>query len=269
VDARGIITTVAGGGTERGGAPTLEAKLFSPVGVAVDAAGNLYIAEIWGGTIQKVALLSNFADTLTGGDISFSEANGIGYILSSAGRHKRTIDQDTGAILREFGYDEDNNLLSISDRFGNQSEIQRDESGVPTSIISPDGITTTLTIDENNHLSAIIYPDGSSYSFEYTPDGLMSAKIEPKGNRFEHSFDDSGHMTVATDEEGGHWQYSKTGLASGYILTRVQTAEGNLTSYLDYTDSLGAYSSTITDPTGADTFYSSSADGYSVNKSLP
>jgi sugar lactone lactonase YvrE len=57
IDTRGIITTVAGNGTRGfsgdGGSATA-AKLNSPLGLAVDAAGNLYIADTGNGRIRKV-----------------------------------------------------------------------------------------------------------------------------------------------------------------------------------------------------------------------
>ena len=57
VDPAGTITTVAGTG-ERGfsgdGGPASEAQLNSPLGVAVDGAGNLYIADTTNSRIRKV-----------------------------------------------------------------------------------------------------------------------------------------------------------------------------------------------------------------------
>ena len=48
IDASGTITTLAGTGT-RGyagdGGPATEARLYYPRGVAVDAAGNVYVAD--------------------------------------------------------------------------------------------------------------------------------------------------------------------------------------------------------------------------------
>jgi RHS repeat-associated protein len=128
---------------------------------------------------------------------------------------------------------------------------------------------TQLIIDADNHLTRITYPDGSFYSFEYTPIGLMTAKIEPGGNRFDHTFNATGKLTDATNEEGGHWQFSRTASENGDILTEVLTGEGNLTSFLDHTDSTGAYTSAITGPTGSQTLFSESSDGLTVNKSLP
>ncbi|RZB33837.1 MAG: hypothetical protein SRB2_03673 [Desulfobacteraceae bacterium Eth-SRB2] len=272
VDTSGIIGTVAGTGTwgyTGDGGPATEARLNVPYGVAVDAAGNLYIADTENFRIRKVDIQYFLSGGTYGEELVFAEDNGFGHIMSSAGRHETTIDLNTGVTLYEFGYNEDNELVSITDRFGSQTTIERDANGVPAAITSPDGITTTLTIDANNHLTRITYADGSYYSFEYTTDGLLTAKIEPEGNRFEHVFDSIGRLTDATDQEGGHWNYTRTTDANGDILTQMLTGEGNLTSYLDHTDSTSAYTSTITDPTGAETVFICSADGLTVNKSLP
>jgi len=278
VDTSGIITTVAGNGTQgfsgdNGPATLAQLSSYATGGmylkVAVDVQGNIYIADKTNQRIRKVGLPAVFARYTALGDFAFTEENGLGYILNSAGRHKQTIDLDTGKVLYEFGYDEENRLVSITDRFGNQTTITRDGSGVPFSITSPDGITTYLTIDGNNHLTAINYPDGSTYNFEYTSDGLMTAKTDPEGNRFEHIFNATGRITDALDEEGGHWQFSRQTYANGDILSEVLSAEGNQTSYLDHTYSTGAFTSTTTDPTGAQMHYALSADELSVNKSLP
>jgi len=271
VGSQGIVTTVAGdgiGGYSGDGGPAAEAKIIAVYGLSIDKSNNLYVSDFWT-RIRKVGPLSAFSSSMTAGDIPFAEENGFGYIISSAGRHKRTIDLDTGVTLYEFGYDGQNQPVSIADRFGNQTLMQRDAEGVPTAVISPEGITTTLIIDANNHLTRITYPDGAYYSFEYTSDGLMTAKIEPEGNCFDHVFDSKGRLTDATDEEGGHWHFSRIAHENGDILTEVLTGEGNLTSYLDHTYSTGAYTSTITDPTGAETLFAQSADGLIVNKSLP
>jgi RHS repeat-associated protein len=274
VDTSGIITTVAGDGTwwwwgySGDGGPAVQAKLDVPCGVAVDVSGNIYIADYGNHRIRKVGSSSAFAGNMTAGVIPFADANGLGYIMSCAGLHKQTIDLDTGIVLYEFGHDDDDNLVSITDSFGNRTTIDRDGSGLPIAIISADGITTRLATDANNHLTRITYPDNSFYSFEYTSDGLMTAKIEPEANGFEHEFDSSGRLTDATDDEGGRWQFARYVRENGDILYQKLTGEGNLTSYLDHTYSTGAYTSTITDPTDAETLFSQSADGLTATKSL-
>ena len=273
VDTSGIITTIAGfGGSDSfsgDGGPATEARFRQAQNIAVDPSGNLYVGDSGNFRVRKIAPAAAFTGAMASGDIPFAEKNGLGHIMSSTGRHKKTIDLDTGITFYDFGYNDDKELVSITDRFGNQTTIERDPNGEPTSITSPDGITTTLTIDDNNHLTHITYRDGNSYDFEYTLDGLLTAKIEPEGNRFEHVFDFTGRLTDATDDEAGHWNYARNVAAKGDILTEVLTGEGNLTSYLDHTYSTGAYTSTITDPTGGETLFNRSSDGLTVNKSLP
>ncbi|MBW1858519.1 MAG: hypothetical protein JRI70_00230 [Deltaproteobacteria bacterium] len=260
VDRYGIITTIAGSGIKGisgDGGLAAEANMDLPYSINFDPLGNLFIGDRC--IIRKIA----YDDTRV-----FPDNNGFGYIMSDAGQHEKTIDLDTGVILREFGYNGNNKLNSMTDQFGNQTTIEMDAGGVPTSIISPDGLTTMLTIDANNHLTRITYPGGSYFNFEYTPHGLMTAKTEPEGNRFDRVFDANGQLTDATDEELGHWQFGKTASANGDILTEVLTGEGNLTSYLDHTYSSGKYTSAITGPAGAQTFFEQSADGLTVHKSL-
>ena len=269
----GIITTYAGNNKSSDtlysgdGGPPIQASFNVINDVAIDASGNLYIADA-GDRVRKVAPPSTFSISTVIDDIPFADANGLGYIMSGSGVHKKTINLDTGIVLREFGYDENKNLISITDQFGNQTIINRDSSGMPTSITSPDGLTTQLTIDGANHLTRVTYPDGNYHNFEYTPDGLMLAKIEPEGNRFDQSFTLSGKLSDVHDEEGGHWNYQRTAYENGDILIQVTSGEGNMSSYLDYTDSTGAYTSTVTDPAGAQTLFFQSANGLTVNKSL-
>jgi len=58
VSLSGIISTVAGSGAQGvsgDGGPATSASLYSSFGVAVDAAGNLYIADTYNNRIQKVS----------------------------------------------------------------------------------------------------------------------------------------------------------------------------------------------------------------------
>jgi NHL repeat. len=79
VDLAGIVTTVAGTG-EQGfsgdGGPATSAQLDSPAGVAVDASGNLYIADTHNHRIREVknGTISTVAGTGTAG---FSGDGGV------------------------------------------------------------------------------------------------------------------------------------------------------------------------------------------------
>ncbi|WP_446011439.1 NHL domain-containing protein [Candidatus Electrothrix sp.] len=214
VDTNGIITTVAGNGSsgsEGDGGPAAAASLFEPNRVAVDHEGNIFIAEYGHHRIRKVALASAVfkSHIAATGDIPFADPNGLGYIMSATGLHKKTIDLDSGLVLQEFGYDSDDNLISITDQFGNVTTIERGADGIPTAIISPDGLRTELHINADQQLTQVVYPDSSTYNFTYTADDLMTVEEEPNGNRFEHHFDANGKIAEVLDEEGGHWQYTR------------------------------------------------------------
>ncbi|WP_331743400.1 hypothetical protein [Kitasatospora sp. NBC_01300] len=58
VDAKGVVTTIAGNGQAGfagDGGPATAARINSPIGVAVDGGGNVYIAEYAGHRVRKVA----------------------------------------------------------------------------------------------------------------------------------------------------------------------------------------------------------------------
>ena len=75
VDTSGIIATVAGNGIEGfsgdGGAAT-SATLNTPIGVAVDRAGNLYITDAFNNRIRKVNALAVITTVAGNGDARFS-----------------------------------------------------------------------------------------------------------------------------------------------------------------------------------------------------
>ena len=80
VDAAGVITTVAGNGTRGsggdGGAATA-AQLNSPVGVALDGAGNLYIADWGNNRIRKVDYSGNISTVAGTGARNFGGDGGL------------------------------------------------------------------------------------------------------------------------------------------------------------------------------------------------
>ena len=83
VDAvTGIITTVAGGGSPADGlgdgGPATSAELKSPCGVAVDSAGNIFIAEDERDTIRRVDAVTGIITTVAGnGTFGFGGDGGL------------------------------------------------------------------------------------------------------------------------------------------------------------------------------------------------
>ena len=126
--ATGLISTVAGNG-ETGifsvgdGGPATSGNLSSPVGVAVDSVGNLYIAEQGGGRVRRVDAKTGVISALAG-DVSafelgdggpatdasltqpagvFVDPAGNVYIADEGHRRVRRVDGATGVITTVAG----------------------------------------------------------------------------------------------------------------------------------------------------------------------
>ena len=79
VDSTGTITTIAGTrgrGFSGDGGPAVEAELYNPEGVAVDGAGNLYIADTWNHRIRKVDSTGTITTIAGTGEFGFSGDGG-------------------------------------------------------------------------------------------------------------------------------------------------------------------------------------------------
>jgi len=77
VSSAGIITTVVGAGTGPGngdGGPAASGQINGPLGVALDAAGDLFIAEYYGSRIREVS--KGIINTVAGTGAQFSGDNG-------------------------------------------------------------------------------------------------------------------------------------------------------------------------------------------------
>jgi uncharacterized repeat protein (TIGR01451 family) len=125
VDAStGIVTTVAGNGVpgySGDGGPAVAARLFFPLGVALDAAGNLFIADSKNNRVRRIDAATGTITTVAGTGISGSGGNGgpatsatlssplavavdAGEnIFISEGANVRRIDAATGIISRYAG----------------------------------------------------------------------------------------------------------------------------------------------------------------------
>jgi RHS repeat-associated protein len=231
VDPVGIITTVAGnfnpGFSGDNGAAT-GANLSGPTGVTIDPQGNLFIADVINNRIRKVALpLPGF----DGSDLLIPSEDGTQlYHFSDTGRHLRTLNTKTQAVLYSFTYDSKGLLTAITDTDSNITRIERDAAGSPLAIVSSDNQRTTLTLDANGYLASIANPAGKAFQMIYTVDGLLTAFADPKGNASLMTYDALGRLTRDQNAAGGFWALARTELANGYE-ARMTSAENRTTTY--------------------------------------
>ncbi len=90
----GVISTVAGSSTSGysgDGGPATSAALFDPYGVAIDSAGNLYVADTFNHVIRKVDAVTSLISTIAG--------NGHGTGTYGAGGYSGDGGPAAGAVL--------------------------------------------------------------------------------------------------------------------------------------------------------------------------
>ncbi len=258
VTGTGYISTVAGKGEpgmDGDNGPATHALLKQPQRLAIDPNGFIYIPDKGNGLIRMVS-----TDAYSNKEIRFTESSGWGHLISAEGFHTSTYDLETGTNLLTFAYDGQKKLTSITDQLGNVVTIER-LAGIPSAIISPDGMRTEITLDSNRQLTRMTLPDLSTYDFEYDHNnGLLTAKNEPNGNRFEHYFDGNGRITLTNDLEGGLWEFSKTKTHDGKTTSRTMT-ENTLTTVTKVSRSSGEVKTTLTAPTGDESYTLTAADG--------
>ena len=102
VSPAGTITTVAGGGGVFGdGGPATGASLNSPYGVAVDAAGNLYIADRNNHRIRKVSPAGVISTVAGNGAYSYSGDGGPATSASLHGPHGVAVDAASNLYIAD------------------------------------------------------------------------------------------------------------------------------------------------------------------------
>ncbi|HEU4887738.1 MAG TPA: hypothetical protein VFV49_07630 [Thermoanaerobaculia bacterium] len=103
--ATGVITTVAGGGSNYGeNLLATVARLEKPRGIAVDGAGNLFIADALNGRIRKVSVSTGLITTVAGcGDSGFFGDNGAATAAALSIPHHVTVDAEGKLYISDEG----------------------------------------------------------------------------------------------------------------------------------------------------------------------
>jgi RHS repeat-associated protein len=250
----GIISTI-GGGTwglaTRDGASALGPGLLVWRGLTMGADGHIYVGDlnavVDSGRVRRLVPL--FGAATDDAIRVVSEDGGEVYEFDGAGRHLRTVDTITGVTLYAFAYDSSGRLLSITDRDGLQTLVQRTGGGTPTAIVSPFGPTTTLAVDTNGYLASVTDAENQVTVLSHRADGLLTGMTDATGESYVFEYDAQGRLTRDADPAGGEQTLSRVDLAEGWVASR-ETGLGRTTTYR--VDRLA---------TGAQVFTNTAADG--------
>jgi uncharacterized protein (TIGR03437 family) len=106
VDTSGIITTIAGNGTfppGGDGGPATSAALFSPVGVAVDNLGNVYIADENSNSVRKVNAAGIISTVAGNGTVGLSGDGGPATQAAFNAPYSVAVDDAGNLYISDFG----------------------------------------------------------------------------------------------------------------------------------------------------------------------
>jgi RHS repeat-associated protein len=246
----GVIDSVAGNGLLGGpgsgapgcvgdGCPGPATALNTMPSVAVGPAGEVY-AGMDNGMINIVRIAPASAkQSITVNDILVpsSDASEV-YVFDSRGRHSRTLDALTNAQLQLFGYDSAGRIISVTDRDGNVTTVQRDAHGNPTAIVSPYGQQTTVAVGSDSYLQSFTNPNNELVQLSYKPavagdphtGGLLTQLTDARNGQNLYEYEASGFLTKDTRPDGSFQTFDRGGLLAANGVTH-RTALGRTETY--------------------------------------
>lgn len=179
-----------------------------------------------------------------------------------------TYDAVTGDRMLSYDYDAAGRLLSIADRDGEATVIERDPStGAPTAVVAPTGERTTLAMDAAGMLAEVTHPDGSSHTMEYGPTGLLTAFTDRNGETSSFSYAPDGRLESDLAPDGHEVNLTRVLREDGYTVERT-TAEGRTTVYEHTVEPDGSLTRRVTSPTGEATTWSRSPEGVTTYEAV-
>src|SRR5579883_99074 len=156
ISANGVISTVAGngrGGFAGDGGQATQAQLNQPTGVAVDAAGNIYIAELGNGRLRKVDVSGVITTLAQKGNASSVAVDRSGNVFLG-----------TGSEVYQVSPNGNLRLLAGNGQLGSGG------NGVPATSVGFGPYIRGLTIDPAGDL---IFISTNVYIYKVTPDGIV------------------------------------------------------------------------------------------------
>ena len=260
VDASGIISTYAGTGVpgysgDRG--PAASATLNLPIGIALDAKGNLYVADAGNSVIRRIAVDGTINTVAGNGNPKFAGDNGpaisaqIDPVAVAVDSHGNLYVAD-GFNYRIRKIDTSGIITTIA---GNGMEGNSGDTG--PALNAQIGLVTDLAVDNSGNVyladyynyevrkidtSGIMTNFAGGVQYGSIADGIpaTTAVMDPDGV----AFDVAGNLYIS-DDNLNHTVLRRVDLSSGLIYTVAGTGEVGFAG-----DGAGAASAQLNGPAG-------------------
>ncbi len=170
--------------------------------------GSILIADSQSARVRR---LTQLLPGLDKNDYLIASENGKElYHFNWRGKHMRTLNALTQAVLQQFNYNEDGTLASITDAFGNVTQIERVQ-GEPSAIISPYGQRTSLVLNDKGLIASVTNPASETVFFEYNgPGNLLSKTKDARQQEYTYQYDAFGHLIREEDPSGGYQELTRS-----------------------------------------------------------
>jgi RHS repeat-associated protein len=126
------------------------------------------------------------------------------YTYTTAGLLQTVTNPITGGTT--YAYDTSGFLTSVTDPLSHVTSITaRNGRGKPTTIVDPNGVTTTLTYDLDDRVATVTVNPGASqseYQLAYTNAGDLSQITLPGGGYLQYTYNDARRLTLVTNDRG-------------------------------------------------------------------
>ena len=203
VSAAGIITTVAGNGTlgySGDGGPATRAQLNWAFGVALDASGNLYIADMYNHRVRKVSAVGII--TTVAGNGSFGYSGDGGPATSAQLNEPDGVAVDTSGNLYIADF-ENGRVRKVSAAglittvAGGGSSYPGDGGPATNAAVAPEGVA----VDASGNL---YIADGNGRITKVSPAGTITTVAGGAGSDVPYgvvAVDPSGNLYIANDDQ--------------------------------------------------------------------
>jgi len=273
VIATGVVTTIAGTGAagHLNGATALTSTFNAPDGLAIDASGNLFIADFSNNSIREISA-GGVVSTLAGGGVSGTQSGSSGG-TGTAALFNQPIDLVADGSGNLFVADYGNNTIRqivistgvVTTFAGSGSATFADGTGTAASFSAPASICTDasgnfIVADQNNERVRLISPAGV-----VTTIAGSGTRAETNGVGTAAAF--YFPVAIAVDASGncyvGDWDNANNGTVRKVLLTGY-TISPALPAGLTFTVTSGRIAGT---PTATSSQTSYAITGYNASGS--